>query len=260
MALTVNVFAGNGVVSQVYTGNVVASGGTGPYTYAVTAGSLPPGLSLDPATGNITGVPTTVGDFDATITATDSLLVTGTADLPISIIGAPIAARISARLGNSIDSSCLPEGRKFITKTWQLGRLPYKPNTSLIPNDLNSGAGATSQFEWNLLDGFQGNREFSIYETLVISIAELNNVPITDFMIYIDTGNGIPIWLGETSRANQSWYYAALPLLSDSTTIKIGIQIDTGALAFLPADLGVLTLTVANFKIKPFVLQTGWGI
>jgi Putative Ig domain len=51
---------------------VTASGGTGPYQYAVTAGSLPPGLSLDAGGGTITGTPTTAGTYQITITATDS--------------------------------------------------------------------------------------------------------------------------------------------------------------------------------------------
>ncbi len=49
-----------------------AVNGTPPYTYAITAGSVPPGLSFDPNTGNITGTPTTLGDYPLTIHVTDS--------------------------------------------------------------------------------------------------------------------------------------------------------------------------------------------
>lgn len=56
------------------------SGGTSPYTYSVTTGSLPPGLSLNTSTGQITGTPTTAGSYAATIRATDAAGTPATAD------------------------------------------------------------------------------------------------------------------------------------------------------------------------------------
>ncbi len=48
-----------------------ATGGTAPYRYAVTAGVLPPGLSLDES-GIINGISGGSGTFEFTVTATDS--------------------------------------------------------------------------------------------------------------------------------------------------------------------------------------------
>jgi hypothetical protein len=56
---------------------VTPSSGTAPYTFRVSAGGLPPGVSLDSATGSINGSPTQVGDFTATIAATDSFGASG---------------------------------------------------------------------------------------------------------------------------------------------------------------------------------------
>lgn len=49
-----------------------ASGGTAPYTYAVTSGTLPAGLAIDASSGAITGAPSALGDFDFSVTATDT--------------------------------------------------------------------------------------------------------------------------------------------------------------------------------------------
>jgi large repetitive protein len=51
---------------------VSASGGSGTYTFAVTAGTLPAGLCLNATTGVLSGTPTATGSSTFTITATDS--------------------------------------------------------------------------------------------------------------------------------------------------------------------------------------------
>ena len=54
-----------------YAAQLGASGGTAPYTFAVTVGALPEGLSLSPS-GAITGTPTNAESSSFTIEATDS--------------------------------------------------------------------------------------------------------------------------------------------------------------------------------------------
>jgi SdrD B-like domain/Putative Ig domain len=65
-----------GTVGTVYSSALVASGGTAPYTYSISVGALPGGLSLNPATGAITGTPTTAGTFSFTAMVTDSTKAT----------------------------------------------------------------------------------------------------------------------------------------------------------------------------------------
>jgi hypothetical protein len=62
----------NGAVGTPYNQIVSASGGTAPYSFAVSSGALPTGLLLNSATGAISGTPTAAGTFTFTITATDA--------------------------------------------------------------------------------------------------------------------------------------------------------------------------------------------
>jgi hypothetical protein len=79
----------NGTVNTPYSQTITASGGSGPYIYAVTAGALPGGLSLNTGSGVISGTPTTAGASNFTIMATDSGNNTGTQSYTVSIAAAP---------------------------------------------------------------------------------------------------------------------------------------------------------------------------
>ncbi|WP_267555766.1 putative Ig domain-containing protein, partial [Rhizobium rhizogenes] len=65
-----------GAIGAAYSETTTASGGTSPYSYAITAGSLPAGLTLSSA-GVISGTPTGGGTYNFTLTATDSSTGTG---------------------------------------------------------------------------------------------------------------------------------------------------------------------------------------
>ena len=55
-----------------YVLSAAAAGGVGTFTYTVASGTLPTGVTLDPATGQIAGTPTTAGTYTFTVRATDS--------------------------------------------------------------------------------------------------------------------------------------------------------------------------------------------
>jgi hypothetical protein len=72
-----------GAVGAFYSQIISASGGTAAYTFTLTSGSLPPGLTLAP-TGTITGIPTFAGLYNFTVQATDAVACPGS--LPYSIL------------------------------------------------------------------------------------------------------------------------------------------------------------------------------
>ncbi|MEP6961190.1 MAG: putative Ig domain-containing protein [Acidobacteriota bacterium] len=71
---------------------LTGAGGTGPYTFAVSAGALPPGISIRAVDSVLDGKPITTGTFSFSIRATDSKSATGTAAFSITVNPAFVAA------------------------------------------------------------------------------------------------------------------------------------------------------------------------
>jgi Putative Ig domain len=80
-----------GTTGIFYTHTFPAGAGQPPYSFAITAGALPPGLTLAAATGIVSGVPTTQGTYIFTVTVTDSSTATASVQCSIVIAGQPIS-------------------------------------------------------------------------------------------------------------------------------------------------------------------------
>src|ERR1700743_3409968 len=74
-----------GTVGVTYLTLLNASGGTAPYTFSVTSGSLPAGLTLQSATGSIGGTPTSAGTANFTAQVQDASGTTASATFSILI-------------------------------------------------------------------------------------------------------------------------------------------------------------------------------
>jgi putative Ig domain-containing protein len=77
---------GSGTTSTAYTSTAQATGGTLPYNWSVAAGQLPTGLTLNSATGNISGTPSVTGTFNFTLKVVDSNSPQQTASTSFTII------------------------------------------------------------------------------------------------------------------------------------------------------------------------------
>ena len=76
----------DGSVDEPYVAQLAAGGGESPYTFAVAAGALPPGLSLG-ASGGLGGIPSESGSWSFTVEATDASTCPGTRDYTLIIAG-----------------------------------------------------------------------------------------------------------------------------------------------------------------------------
>ncbi len=114
-----------GEVDVPYSATPTVSGGTGPYTWSVTIGSLPSGLTLDPTTGAITGTPSASGPATFTLTATDNEGQSASQGVTVLIAADP-----------SIATASLPDA--------QVGT-PY--------NQSVAGAGGTGPYTWSVTIG-----------------------------------------------------------------------------------------------------------
>ncbi|WP_269937987.1 beta strand repeat-containing protein [Arthrobacter sp. HY1533] len=147
---------------------LAASGGTAPYTHAVTAGSLPSGLSLTPA-GRISGTATNPGNYNFTVTATDSLGFTGSqaysvfaapaplnlspATLPAPAAGEPYSVQLSTSGGYgdfsyAVTSGALPTGLALNPDSGLISGTPTAVGSYSFAvtstDDATSGAGTVS--------------------------------------------------------------------------------------------------------------------
>lgn len=87
--------APSGVVGTPYSFTATASGGTGPYCFAVSAGSLPPGISLAQGTGALSGTPSAAGVHVFTLTATDRKGCSGSETYTLTVNGSPVTSLVT---------------------------------------------------------------------------------------------------------------------------------------------------------------------
>lgn len=161
-----------GTTGTAYNQTITASGGTGPYTYAVTLGSLPTGLTLA-AGGGLTGTPTVSGNFNFTVTATDASQCTGSKAYSITVACGTV----------TVLPASLPNGLIGSSYSQQLSATPAGPTTYAVTlgslptgltldtgSGLISGTPTGSPAVYNFtvtatVGGCTGNRAYSITTT-----------------------------------------------------------------------------------------------
>jgi gliding motility-associated-like protein len=161
----------NGVTGTAYTTNGIpaATGGTGPYTYSATA--LPPGLTFNPATREITGTPTQIGNFTIPVTVTDANGNTITANYTLKVtdpLVLPAATLAKGTTGTvyptqTIPSATggttpytyaatgLPPGLTFNPATREITGTPTQAGTFTVPVTVTDADGKTASNNYTIV-------------------------------------------------------------------------------------------------------------
>lgn len=156
-----------GQVGQPYSSFLLPSGGLSPYTFSILTGSLPGGLTLNSATGEISGTPTAAGPFPFTakvVDANSNAAGTATKDCSVIIlpktpvlsceqigpgqVGVPYVGKLLASLGTppytfSFTGS-LPPGITLNPSTGEFGGTPTAPGTFMIQGKVTDSTGGTA--------------------------------------------------------------------------------------------------------------------
>jgi hypothetical protein len=137
-----------------YSGQFTASGGTAPYTYSIASGSLPPGLSISPSTGAVTGSTTQAGHYSFTVSALDSSTGPGSpfsSQVSFSITVTQLTPTLKLSLASGSQSTFTDNAVTFdATVTATIGTpsgtvIFYDGSTVLCPAVTLSGGAATCQ-------------------------------------------------------------------------------------------------------------------
>ncbi|WP_438871782.1 putative Ig domain-containing protein, partial [Pedobacter panaciterrae] len=258
----------NGIVGTVYPTQTIpaATGGTTPYTY--TATNLPPGLTFNPSTREITGTPTQKGTFVIPVTATDANgnsvsndytiivrdpLVLPAATLADGTVGVPYPAQtIPAATGGAgpytYSATGIPAGLSFDPLTRTITGTPTTKGTFTIPVKVTDADGNSVTRNYTikvsdplvlpakvLADGTAG----TLYATETLPSATGGTGPYT----YVATN--LPAGLSFNATTRQ---ISGTPTQSGSYNINVEVTDAVGAKATQTYALkvnGVLSLPTA---------------
>ncbi len=128
---------GSVILGQPFSSQIVATGGSGNYTFMVTGGSLPSGLTLDAHTGVISGSTTDAGPHSFSVTVTD-----GTGEGAQTVVlncSLPVYSQISATCAGGIGFVGQPFS-PAITVTGGSGNYSFTLTAGTLPDGVHLNA------------------------------------------------------------------------------------------------------------------------
>jgi hypothetical protein len=236
------------VVGTPYVLVLDATGGTPGYSWSVTAGQLPPGVSLASSTGIVSGSPTASGKYSAQVTLSDastpadkksSTITISVAAPPLAIVtsGLPTAFSSAIYSGSlqatggtggytwSISSGDLPPGLMLSSSTGAITGLPR-----------SSGV---STFTATVRDGEKPAKSSSQVITLTVDAAPLR---IATLALPAETNDSL---YSQTLNVNGGTPGYAWSILSGSLPLGLTLNPSTGTISGMPAGGQSATFTAA---------------
>jgi hypothetical protein len=176
----------NGSVGQAYSQTLAASNGSPPYQWAAGAG-FPPGLSLGPSTGIVSGTPSTVGSYTFTVGVTDSANNTATANfaltvtipaLTITTISPLFSGTVGIPYSQTLSASGGKQPYQWAVVSGSTGGLTLDPNSGALQG--TPAAAGTFVFTAQVSDsaGNTATQQFSLtVNTPTLSIVTAGSLP-----------------------------------------------------------------------------------
>ncbi len=238
----------SGTQGTTYSNGLQATGGTSPYSWSITAGSLPTGLALGTTTGIVSGTPTVAGSFNITATVTDTSSPAQTKSIPLSLVIAPPALAITVSAfpngtqGTSYSKSLMATGGTM-PYTWSItsGNLPaglnLTPGTGVISG--TPTANGTFNFTATIADSSSPAQTASTSISLIIAPPAL-----------VITTTSLPSGAQGTSyskslAANGGTAPYNWSITSGSLPAGISLNAGTGLISGTPTANGSFPITVA---------------
>jgi hypothetical protein len=232
---------GNGEVGAAYGATPSISGTTGPYTWSVTNGSLPAGLTLNPTTGAVSGQPTASGSFSFTLVATDALGGTATQSETVDIAAAP-ALDVSAVPGGEVDvpySATPTASGGTAPYTWSIttGSLPTGLTLSPTSGAISGSPTAAGPDSFTLTaTDFDGQPVSQSVTVVIVADPSISTASLPDGQV------GAPYSQSVAATAGTGPY--GWSITTGSLPSGLTINATTGAITGTPSAAGPSAFTV----------------
>src|ERR1035437_10286511 len=235
----------DGVMGVPYSQTLTATGGTGPYTWKVTAGRLPSWAALDSSTGAISGTPDAISGFFMTFLVTDSSTPAQTALASFTLtVVTPLINTTPAVINCGVATSCsfpLTAAGGTPLYHWQLlsGTLPvgltFNAATGVVSGTPSAAGSATLTFK--VTDSGAPPQTATAIVTIVSQIPPLKitTTALNDGIV------GVPYSQTLTSTGGTG---ATTWQLSGNLPTGLTLNPSTGVISGTPSVAGTATPTV----------------